>query len=80
MAKIGNGSARITNTILGGLLVALVVAVGGFAFSRAQTVSDGLHGHEQIDGHPAIVERVDGMKEDVAEIKVDVKELLRRSP
>jgi hypothetical protein len=36
-------------------------------------INTAVEAHAAIDGHPVIVERVDGLKEDLSEVKKDVK-------
>ena len=59
--------SQITRWALGILVMLFVVLLGI------------LNGHTTLVGHKPMVERVDGVKADVAEIKEEVKELRKES-
>ncbi len=75
-----NETKRSAVQVLGTVLAVVVTAGIAYSLAYSQGVDGNLRTHEQTEGHPAVVERVDGIKRDVAEIKKDVKELLKRSP
>ena len=75
-----NETKRSAVQVLGAVLAVVVTAGIAYSLAYSQGVDGTLRTHEKIEGHPAVVERVDGIRKDVAEIKKDVKELLKRSP
>lgn len=65
--------SRRSKRFVGGVATGLTVAVGGVALIWYATA---LNAHANQEGHPVTVERVKGVKSDVAEIKKDVKSIL----
>ncbi len=61
----GNGDMRTFKWVIGGL-VSIVAVLGAGLF--------GLHfSHSALEGHPAIAVRVESVREDIAEIKIEQK-------
>lgn len=69
MTKHLNGTAKW----LIGIILVLASGVGGWAILK-------IDGHEDLIGHPVIIERVSALQADVAEIKVGVQTLVERKP
>ncbi len=73
-----NGGTKIVLVILCTVVAAGILAVNDRVLSKQDD-------HGELIGHPAMVERVNGIQADMAEVKAnvketkaDVKELLRR--
>ncbi len=73
-----NGWVKIAAVVLSCFLGLLVTAVG-VTYYQGSTAHHELDDHEKITGHPVAMEKIGAIKKDLEEIKVDVKELLRRS-
>ena len=79
--KNGRNGAQATVRILVGLVLALLMGVGGWVVHRGEDTRCVLD-HHLVDPnpHPAIQESIAAIKEDVREIRADIKLLLRRTP
>lgn len=76
-----NKPSGVVTWILGSILIVVLLTVGGFAVHSADAVGDEQSAHARLEGHPRIVERVDGLREDIAELREQQREqtkLLRR--
>ena len=78
MAEQSNGNVKrpmFTWTVGG--IAAAGLAVAGAIFGFIASVDKEVDAHKEAVGHVGIIERVDAIKDDVAEIKADVKTILR---
>ncbi len=73
-----NGWVKIAAVVVSAFLALLVTGVA-LTYNQGSTNHGNLHGHEKEPGHPVAMHKISEIKEDVVEIKADVKELLRRS-
>ncbi len=79
MGKTHNGR-NVTIKILTSILLLVLAAWGGVAFTKADAVAEDLETHAHLKGHPVVIERVETLQTTVDEIRSDVKTLLRRKP
>lgn len=88
-AETGNGGVtwRWIVSVLVLMVGALVMGFGGYLKGEIANDRSELIAHEKMTGHPVVVERIDTMRDDIEEIKVEqrniqrgVNELLRRVP
>ena len=69
MAKT-NG-AKTALAVMGSVLVLIVASIIGLGMREADKTRAAQETHESLDGHPTVLERTNGLVDDVAEIKVE---------
>ena len=74
MAKINGvqiNGARTALVVMGSVLALVIVSIIGMGMREADKTQALQREHEGLQGHPRLLERTDGLVEDVAEIKVE---------